>query len=174
VAYLVRSFQTYARNRSLTTGTFNRVVKDRIAIPPKRRRIQSSQTHTSASLTVLETLQTYRAAQSTVNACIPQNFHRISTMGNSGRRTRRTSGAKARLVDGLWAVRLKPHPSTSWGARRYGSSARQVPESTRQFQPCEGGRQKIEKRSYFGGPCLEGTLRKPTQCFRIKPRGRGD
>src|SRR5207248_10185745 len=31
VAYLVRSFQTYARIRSLTTGTFNRVVKDRIA-----------------------------------------------------------------------------------------------------------------------------------------------
>jgi hypothetical protein len=32
VAYLVRSFQTYARIRSLTTGTFNRVVKDRIAL----------------------------------------------------------------------------------------------------------------------------------------------
>jgi len=29
--YLVRSFRTYARIRSLTTGTFNRVVKDRIA-----------------------------------------------------------------------------------------------------------------------------------------------
>ena len=32
MAYLVRSFQTYARIRSLTTGTFNRVVKDRIAL----------------------------------------------------------------------------------------------------------------------------------------------
>ncbi len=31
VAYLVRSFRTYARIRSLTTGTFNQVVKDRIA-----------------------------------------------------------------------------------------------------------------------------------------------
>ena len=31
VIYLVRSFRTYARIRSLTTGTFNRVVKDRIA-----------------------------------------------------------------------------------------------------------------------------------------------
>jgi hypothetical protein len=31
VVYLVRSFRTYARIRSLTTGTFNRVVKDRIA-----------------------------------------------------------------------------------------------------------------------------------------------
>src|SRR5437763_5965169 len=32
VAYLVRSFQTNARIRSLTTGTFNRVVKDLIAV----------------------------------------------------------------------------------------------------------------------------------------------
>jgi hypothetical protein len=31
VAYLVRSFQTNARIRSLTTGTFNRIFKDRIA-----------------------------------------------------------------------------------------------------------------------------------------------
>jgi hypothetical protein len=29
VVYLVRSFRTYARIRSLTTGTFNLVVKDR-------------------------------------------------------------------------------------------------------------------------------------------------
>src|SRR5215468_3602991 len=32
VAHLVRSFQTYARNRSLTTGTFNQIFKDRITI----------------------------------------------------------------------------------------------------------------------------------------------
>jgi hypothetical protein len=32
VAYLVRSFQTNARIRSLTTGTFNRIFKDRIAL----------------------------------------------------------------------------------------------------------------------------------------------
>lgn len=31
VVYLVRSYRTYARIRSLTTGTFNLVVKDRIA-----------------------------------------------------------------------------------------------------------------------------------------------
>jgi len=72
----VRSFQTYARNRSLTTGTFNRVVKDRIARSPERRRIQSSQAHTSASLTVLETLQTYRAAL----ASSTHATHRISTI----------------------------------------------------------------------------------------------
>ena len=37
VVYLVRSYRTYARIRSLTTGTFNLVVKDRIAFPPERR-----------------------------------------------------------------------------------------------------------------------------------------
>jgi len=33
---------------------------------------------------------------------------------------------------------------------------------------------KLRKELTFGGPCLEGTLQKPTRCFRIKPRGRGD
>jgi hypothetical protein len=37
VAYLVRSLRTCARIRSLTTGTFNLVVKDRISTPPERR-----------------------------------------------------------------------------------------------------------------------------------------
>jgi hypothetical protein len=55
--------------------------------PPERRRIQSGQAHTSANLTVLETLQTYRAAQQTVNACKSQNFHCFFTMGISGQRT---------------------------------------------------------------------------------------
>jgi len=31
VAYLVRSFRTNARIRSLTTGTFNQIFKDRLA-----------------------------------------------------------------------------------------------------------------------------------------------
>jgi hypothetical protein len=29
------------------------------------------------------------------------------------------------------------------------------------FRPCEGGRQKVDKRTYFGGPCFEGTLQEP-------------
>ena len=37
VAHLVRSLRTYARIRSLTTGTFNLIVKDRISTPPERR-----------------------------------------------------------------------------------------------------------------------------------------
>jgi hypothetical protein len=94
----VRSYRTYARIRSLTTGTFNRVVKDRIALrlsganpvqfeascvgaglnPKANRRLAQ---HTRQHPTVPETLQTYRAAQNPVNAHIPQNFHAISTTG---------------------------------------------------------------------------------------------
>jgi hypothetical protein len=33
------------------------------------------------------------------------------------------------------------------------------------FGAAESGRQKIEKRTCFGGPCLEGTLQKPTWCL---------
>src|ERR1700676_757241 len=67
VVYLVRSFRTYARIRSLTTGTFNLVVKDRIAF-----RLSGAPSVLDglaflgvnpirANPAVLETLQTYRS-----------------------------------------------------------------------------------------------------------------
>lgn len=37
------------------------------------------------------------------------------------------------------------------------------------FGPCEGGRQEIDKRTCFGGPCLEGTLQKPTHVSESGP-----
>ena len=80
--YLVRSFRTYARIRSLTTGTFNRVVKDRIAIRLSGANSGLDGPATRANPAVLETLQTYVAAQGPVNPRIPQNFHGISTLGN--------------------------------------------------------------------------------------------
>jgi len=68
-----------------------------------------------------------------------------------------------------------PRITAIFSAQRYSLPLRRSDsDSTGHFGPCEDGRRKIEKRTYFGGPCLEGTLRKPTQCFRIKPRGRGD
>jgi hypothetical protein len=89
VAYLVRSFQTNARIRSLTTGTFNRIVKDRIAFRTGRRAFSPVRIHlcrskpTGVNPTVPETLQTYRAAQNPVNATNPQNFHVFSTTGRT-------------------------------------------------------------------------------------------
>ena len=73
VVYLVRSFRTYARIRSLTTGTFNRVVKDRIAF--RRSGANSVQANSrKANPTVLETLQTYVAAKTLST----RTSHRIS------------------------------------------------------------------------------------------------
>jgi hypothetical protein len=62
VVYLVRSFRTYARIRSLTTGTFNLVVKDRIAFRLSGAPSGLDGFATRANPAVLETLQTYRAA----------------------------------------------------------------------------------------------------------------
>ena len=84
VVYLVRSFRTNARIRSLTTGTFNRVVKDRIAIRLSGANSGLDGAATRANPAVLETIQTYVAAQDPVNASVPQNFHVISTMGIRG------------------------------------------------------------------------------------------
>ena len=80
VAYLVRSLRTYARIRSLTTGTFNLIVKDRTAIRLSGAHSVQPGTH-MCDPAVLETLQTYRAAKNPVNPRIPQNFHGISTVG---------------------------------------------------------------------------------------------
>jgi hypothetical protein len=74
VVYLVRSFRTYARIRSLTTGTFNLVVKDRIAIRLSGANSVQANSH-KASPTVLETLQPYVRRKTLSTAA----SHRIST-----------------------------------------------------------------------------------------------
>jgi hypothetical protein len=75
VVYLVRSFRTYARIRSLTTGTFNRVVKDRIAFRLSGAPSGLDGSATRANPAVLETLQTYSAAGNPATGA----SHRIST-----------------------------------------------------------------------------------------------
>ena len=73
--YLVRSFRTNARIRSLTTGTFNRVVKDRIAFRLSGAPSVLDGLTTRVNPAVLETLQTYVAAQTLSTRA----SHRIST-----------------------------------------------------------------------------------------------
>src|SRR5579863_6037879 len=74
VVYLVRSFRTYARIRSLTTGTFNRVVKDRIAFRLSGANSGLDGLATRANPAVLETLQPYSAAKIRSTSTV----HRIS------------------------------------------------------------------------------------------------
>ena len=59
MVYLVRSSRTYARIRSLTTGTFNLVVKDRIAFRLSGAPSGLDGSAARANPAVLETLQTY-------------------------------------------------------------------------------------------------------------------
>ena len=90
----VTGVQTCALPISLTTGTFNLVVKDRIAFRLSGAPSGLDGPATRANPAVLETLQTYSAAQNPVNPRIPQNFLTFSTSGKTigvgGR------GAKAR------------------------------------------------------------------------------
>ena len=75
MVYLVRSSRTYARIRSLTTGTFNLVVKDRIAFRLSGAPSGLDGPATRASPAVLETLQTY-SPRKTLSIRAP---HSIST-----------------------------------------------------------------------------------------------
>ena len=75
VVYLVRSYRTYARIRSLTTGTFNLVVKDRIAFRLSGAPSVLDGLTTRVNPAVLETFKTYRPRE-TLSTC---TFHSIST-----------------------------------------------------------------------------------------------
>src|SRR4029077_3637905 len=79
VVYLVRSFRTNARIRSLTTGTFNRVVKDPNRLPPERRAFSSRRTHYESESGCPRNLSTISFARNPVNLHIPQHLHMIST-----------------------------------------------------------------------------------------------
>jgi hypothetical protein len=78
VVYLVRSFRTYARIRSLTTGTFNLVVKDRIAFRLSGAPSVQADPHACES-DCPRNLLTISSARNPVNLHIPQHFHVIST-----------------------------------------------------------------------------------------------
>src|SRR5271166_235066 len=82
VVYLVRSYRTYARIRSLTTGTFNLVVKDRIAVRLSGANSVQANAHECES-DCPRNLTNIRAAFNPVNHRFPQNFQMISTSGKA-------------------------------------------------------------------------------------------
>ena len=141
----MRSFRTCARIRSLTTGTFNLVVKDRISTPPERRESVRPR-HTNVPSAVLETLQTYRVAKNPVNPRIAQDLHRFSTMGNPDRcRRPRGRAALQRRVSSKPGRGFSPCANLD-RAQRYGLPPHRRSFSARRlFGPCESGRQKIER-----------------------------
>jgi hypothetical protein len=76
--YLVRSFRTYARIRSLTTGTFNLVVKDRIAVHRSGANSVQANPHECES-DCPRNPSNIRCCANPVNLHIPQHLHMFST-----------------------------------------------------------------------------------------------
>ena len=159
VVYLVRSSRAYARIRSLTTGTFNRVVKDRSAIRLSgAHSVQANSIYcepaylaelTGTNPTVLETLQTYSAAKirSTSGAHrISRCFPHLRTPSLAG--CGRAAGKEVEL--GSTYGQQCPYPHFAVGlkncAQQYEAfrSAKNVSNHA-DFGACRSGRQKLRK-----------------------------
>ena len=120
VAYFVRSLRTYARIRSLTTGTFNLIVKDRIADRLSGTNSVQPETHMCASgrprnPTNIPCPQ--KPCQSAHPTEFPRDFH-IGTGGASGAKAPCRFGARRGPKGPLF------HPERTSGgaahAQRYG------------------------------------------------------
>ena len=99
VVYLVRSFRTYARIRSLTTGTFNLVVKDRIAFRLSGAPSVLDGLAASSESGCPRNPSNISFAQNPVNTRIPQYFHVFSTLGIcSGRAVGELKSSKQRAT----------------------------------------------------------------------------
>ena len=156
--YLVRSFRTYARIRSLTTGTFNRVVKDRIAFrlsgAPSgldgltffgRTRFGANPSRVNPA--VLETFQPYRPRETlsirtshSISTCFPHVEARLGMA--AGEPLAHQSIAIPNRAE-------RPMRKLHFGG---GSGARNDMAfrfNGAKFGARRSGRQKIEKRSYW-------------------------
>jgi hypothetical protein len=177
VAYLVRSFQTNARIRSLTTGTFNRVVKDRIAIRLSGANSVQANPHKCES-DCPRNLTNIRCRARPCQRKRPTEFPRDFHNGNSGRRSRSQLNQKPKSRQTLWFVIPNRRSRRGICFCLPGAQTRATvwPSASKALisAHAEAEDRKLRKDLAFGGPCLEGTLQKPTRCFRIKPRGRGD
>ena len=150
--YLVRSFRTNARIRSLTTGTFNRVVKDPNRLPPERRAFSSRRTHYESESGCPRNLLTISSARNPVNLHIPQHLHMISTWAECRNGTR-DAGSKFQSfagfrVSSFFETLKLCHFETSFAQKRatVWPSALDL-QHTPIFGARRSGRQKIEKRT---------------------------
>ncbi len=148
----MRSFRTCARIRSLTTGTFNQIFKDRIAlrlsgahsVQPKVA-IELALDGTNEASVLTRTFQLsskpykHTARRKTLSTHPP---HRISTrfpqweflfVGKAGSKFSSTQQY------GLPPIRDPEMAPISWAVKAHGRML---------FQARESGRQKIEKRTY--------------------------
>ena len=174
MVYLVRSSRTYARIRSLTTGTFNLVVKDRIAFRLSGAPSGLDGLAARANPAVLETLQTY-SSRKTLSI---RTSHSISTrfphwerrLGRAaGERNPRKNlvipnGAESPMRNLLFVGSSKARNGMAF---RLGLQTRFNRHEL--FAHAEAEDRKLRKDPTFGGPCFEGTLQKPTSVSESSP-----
>ena len=110
-------------------------------------RIQSRRTRYKSESDCPRNLTNIPCCAKPVNACIPQNFHVISTVGIP-------DGGQESKPQGLLIERATVWPSASIAL----ISAHAEAED-----------RKLRKELTFGGPCLEGTLQKPTLVSESSP-----
>ena len=163
VAHLVRSFQTDARNRSLTTGTFNQVVKDRIAFRLSGANQSSARAHRSAfdRPRNLTNIPRPRISSQRIR---PTEFPPVFHNGYSGWRTGglNLSAPKRQPMKANPSVATPSRTVPDWDlgpdltlrltterAAVWPSARKAFHSSARHLRPSKGGRQKIEKRSFL-------------------------
>ena len=169
----MRSFQTNARIRSLTTGTFNRVVKDRIAFRLSGANSVQANPHKCES-DCPRNLTNIPRPQKPCQRMHPTEFSPLFHNGNSGKTSARGAkrskwGQPPSAVPVEQSSTGNPWKSSPSGprqpskesgalapartlkrAQRYGlPPLRSAHFRRRIFRPREGGRQKIEKRSFL-------------------------
>ena len=154
VVYLVRSFRTYARIRSLTTGTFNLVVKDRIAFRLSGAPSGLDGPAARANPAVLETLQTYSwrktlsiHASHSISTRFPHWERRLGCA--AGERKKSWVLAEERPYQSRVSLPFDQGllaPAWTLSAQQYGLPLRT--HKRRYSGARRSGRQKIEKRSY--------------------------
>ena len=143
----------------LTTGTFNLVVKDRIAV--RRGGAHSVQAKTLESISDCpRNFTNIQCGVNPVNHALPTEFPDDFHIGKYSVEERQQESKGSVKARNSMAFR-------SALERQFGEDLCCSPD----------GRQKIEKRSLLlGGPCFEGTLRKALRktcfAFRIESRGR--
>ena len=157
-----------ARNCSLTTGTFNRVVKDRTALRLSGANSVQRSRHTKVPTACPRNFATIQGAAERCQPIHPTGFPDVFHIFHIGnfQLGERDAESKKRLGHaqpyGLPLLLSKLIPETGYRLRLALLRAR------------KGGRLKIEKRSYrLEVPCFEGTL----QEFKIpesKFRGRNE
>ena len=123
VDYLVRSLRTYARIRSLTTGTFNQIFKDRITIRLSgANSVRPDSNESDRPRNPLTILRCEKACQSRHPTEFPPDFHSGTLMWGQSPSAVRSSEARQRSHASAQQYDLPPVGNPEWRSPYEGST----------------------------------------------------